>query len=202
MPRVSTLCHAQLALKLSTDAHSRPSRTTGEWRAANYVGQPIVNASGEKIGDVNDLLFDRTGKITTVVIGVGGFLGLGEKRVALPFEAVTYTEQNGVRQIMVPLTKEALHAAPDYKLTEKTTFDKMKETAGEVAQKAGEKAGELKDKAAEKIGNIARKNLQNRPHKWFASVCNHIFVSPHCLGAGRGFEVQLLLSATAIRFDP
>lgn len=134
----------------------KTEQTSGEWRAANYVGQPIVNASGEKIGDVNDLLFDRTGKITTVVIGVGGFLGLGEKRVALPFEAVTYNEQNGARQIMVPLTKEALLAAPDYKLTEKTTFDKVKETAGDVAQKASEKAVELKDKAAEKIGEMRK----------------------------------------------
>ena len=129
----------------------KTEQTADEWRIANYVGKPIVNAAGEKIGDVNDVLFDRSGKITTVVIGVGGFLGLGEKRVALPFEAITYGETDGKRQIMVSLTKEALQSAPDYKLTEKTTFDKVKETAGEVAQKAGEKAEELKDKAVEKI---------------------------------------------------
>jgi sporulation protein YlmC with PRC-barrel domain len=129
----------------------KTTQTEGEWRAVNYVGQPIVNAAGEKIGDVNDMLFDRTGKITTVVIGVGGFLGLGEKRVALPFEAVTYSEENGVRQIMVPLTREALQSAPDFVLTEKTTFDKVKEKAGEVATKASEKAGELKDQAVKKI---------------------------------------------------
>jgi uncharacterized protein YrrD len=129
----------------------KKEQVAGEWRIANYVGKPIVNATGEKIGDVNDVLFDRSGKITTVVIGVGGFLGLGEKRVALPFEAITYSETDGKRQIMVPLTKDALLAAPDYKLTEKTTFDKVKETAGEVAQKAGEKATELKDQAVQKI---------------------------------------------------
>lgn len=122
-----------------------------EWRIANYVGQPIVNASGEKIGDINDVMFDRSGKITTVVIGVGGFLGLGEKRVALPFEAITYTEEGGARQIMVPLTKETLMAAPDFKPTEKTTMDKVREAAGEVATKASEKASELKDKAVQKL---------------------------------------------------
>ncbi len=69
---------------------------------------------------------------------------------------MTYNEQNGTRQIMVPLTKEALLAAPDYKLTEKTTFDKVKETAADAAQKASEKAVELKDKAAEKIGEMRK----------------------------------------------
>jgi sporulation protein YlmC with PRC-barrel domain len=141
-----------LAMAQSTDSTAfKNTQSPEEWRVANYMGQPIVNSTGEKIGDVNDLLFDRSGKITTVVIGVGGFLGLGEKRVALPFTAVTYTENAGQRQIMVPLTKEALQSAPDYVLTEKTTFDKVKERAGEVANKASEKAGEIKDQAVKKI---------------------------------------------------
>jgi sporulation protein YlmC with PRC-barrel domain len=160
--RSTIIAAAFLTLATSVSAQAldatafKTEQTSGEWRVANYVGKPIVNASGEKIGDVNDLLFDRTGKITTIVIGVGGFLGLGEKRVALPFEAVTYNDQNGTRQIMVPLTKEALLAAPDYKLTEKTTFDKVKETAADAAQKASEKAVELKDKAAEKIDEMRK----------------------------------------------
>ena len=129
----------------------KTTQAPDEWRGVNYIGQPIVNSSGEKIGDVNDILFDRTGKITTVVIGVGGFLGLGEKRVALPFSAITYSEKDGVRQIMAPLTKEALQAAPEYKLTEKTAMDKVREKAGQVATKASEKAGELKDQAVKKI---------------------------------------------------
>lgn len=150
------------AIAQSTDSAFKLTQGANEWRVANYVGQPIVNASGEKIGDVSDMLFDRGGKITTVVVGVGGFLGLGAKQVALPFETVTYSEQNGERQIMVPLTKEALQAAPDYTLTEKTTFDKVKEQAGEVAEKAAEKAGELKDQAVKKIEEY-RKEDPNAP---------------------------------------
>jgi sporulation protein YlmC with PRC-barrel domain len=135
---------------LAADSAFKTTQAPEEWRIANYVGQPIVNDKGEKIGDVSDVLFDRSGRITTVVLGVGGFLGLGEKKVALPFEAVTYSETNGKREIMVPLTKEALQAAPDFKPTEKTTMDKVKETAGEVAVKAGEKAVEIKDQAVKK----------------------------------------------------
>jgi sporulation protein YlmC with PRC-barrel domain len=150
---------AALFLSLATAGYAQDTGVSAfkteqaedEWRIANYVGKPIVNATGEKIGDINDVLFDRTGKITTVVIGVGGFLGLGEKKVALPFEAITYSEEDGKRQIMVPLTKEALQSAPDFRLTEKTTMDKVRETASEVAAKASEKASEIKEEAVKKI---------------------------------------------------
>lgn len=154
--RVTLLGAALLAMVASAAAIAAESsafKTTQaaeEWRIANYVGKPILNDKGEKIGNIDDVLFDRTGKITTVVIGVGGFLGLGEKKVALPFEAITYSETAGKREIMVPLSKEALQTAPEFKATEKTTMDKVKETAGEVAHKAGEKAGEIKDQAVKK----------------------------------------------------
>jgi sporulation protein YlmC with PRC-barrel domain len=139
------------AMAQSTDSAFKLSQGVNEWRMVNYIGKPILNASGEKIGDVSDVLFERGGKITSVVVGVGGFLGLGAKQVAIPFEAVTYRDQDGERQIIVPLTKEALQAAPDYTATEKTTFDKVKEKAGEVAEQASTKAGELKDQAVKKI---------------------------------------------------
>ncbi|MBX2805761.1 MAG: PRC-barrel domain-containing protein [Hyphomicrobiales bacterium] len=128
----------------------KAEQSESEWRMATYIGSPIYSAGGEKMGDVKDVLFDRTGKIKTVVIGVGGFLGLGEKRVAVPFEVVTYVAENNGRQIVVPLTKEELQNAPAYKVSEKTTMEKMTETATEVAEKASEKAVELKDKAVEK----------------------------------------------------
>jgi hypothetical protein len=51
----------------------------------------------------------------------------------------------------VPLTKEALMTAPDFVYTEKTSMDKMREKAGEMATKASEKAGELKDQAVKKM---------------------------------------------------
>jgi sporulation protein YlmC with PRC-barrel domain len=151
------------AMAQSTGSAFKLSQGPNEWRIANYVGKPIVNASGEKIGDVSDIVFERNGKITTVVVGVGGFLGLGAKQVAIPFEAVTYSETNGERQIMVPLTKEALLAAPDYTLTEKTTYDKVKERAGEVAEKASEKAGELKDQAVKKIEEYRKEEPKEAP---------------------------------------
>jgi sporulation protein YlmC with PRC-barrel domain len=127
------------------------TQSADEWRANNFIGKPVVNASGERIGDVSDLLFDKSGKLSTVIIGVGGFLGLGAKNVGMRYETLTFSEKDGQRVIMVPLTKEALMAAPDYVYTEKTTLDKMREKAGELAEKAGEKAGELSEEAKKKI---------------------------------------------------
>jgi hypothetical protein len=56
-----------------------------------------------------------------------------------------------------------LLAAPDYTLTEKTTYDKVKERAGEVAEKASEKAGELKDQAVKKIEEYRKEEPKEAP---------------------------------------
>ena len=126
-------------------------QSPAEWRMNNYIGKPVVNASGERVGEISEVLFDKSGRVTSIVIGVGGFLGMGAKSVALPYQAITYGEKGGERQIVVPLTKDVLQAAPDYKLTEQTTMDKVRQKAGEAAEKASEKAGELKEKAKKKI---------------------------------------------------
>jgi hypothetical protein len=76
------------------------------------------------------------------------------------YETLTYTEKDGQRLITVPLTKEALLAAPDFVYTEKTSLDKMREKAGEMAQKAGEKAGELTEEAKKKY-----EEYRNQPPK-------------------------------------
>jgi sporulation protein YlmC with PRC-barrel domain len=152
-----------IAAYAADESAFKEKQTAGEWRMATYLGAPIYSAAGEKMGGVYDVLFDRTGKIQTVVIGVGGFLGLGEKRVAVPFEVVTYTEENNERRIVVPLTKEALQSAPAYEVSEKTTMEKVTETATEVAGKASEKAVELKDKAVEKYKEYQAGSEQENP---------------------------------------
>lgn len=65
---------------------------TGQWRASKVVGLKIYNDSNESLGSVNDLLFDKDGKIAAAVIGVGGFLGMGEHYVAVPFEKIKWSE--------------------------------------------------------------------------------------------------------------
>ena len=75
-----------------------------EWLARVFLGAAVQNSSGETIGDINDLVFDRSGHISTVVLGVGGFLGIGEKVVAVPFSALAFnTGKDGARIIVVSL---------------------------------------------------------------------------------------------------
>src|SRR5215218_2159869 len=65
---------------------------TGQWRASKLVGVDIYGSNNEKIGDVNEVLLDKSGQPQAVVIGVGGFLGVGSKDVALPWSAVQWKD--------------------------------------------------------------------------------------------------------------
>ena len=68
------------------------------------------------MGDINDLVIDKDGKVSAIVVGVGGFLGIGEKNVAVPFSAVTAAaDQNGKLKLTIQADKAALEAAPEFK---------------------------------------------------------------------------------------
>ncbi len=126
-----------------------------EWLAHVFIGADVQNTSGENVGDVRDLLFDRTGRISTVVIGVGGFLGVGEKHVAVPFSVLTYTSgKDGARIIAIALSKDELKLAPSFKATEKTRMDSVKDKASDIGQKTVDKAVEIKDQAVKKIDDM------------------------------------------------
>src|SRR3954451_14155255 len=77
----------------ASDTSSSPSSFQGNWRASKVVGLSVYNDKNESVGSINDLLTDKNGKITAVVIGVGGFLGVGEHLVAVPFEKVKFSTE-------------------------------------------------------------------------------------------------------------
>jgi sporulation protein YlmC with PRC-barrel domain len=87
---------------------------------SDYYNQSVYDNRDSKIGDVNDLLLDKSGKINAVIIGVGGFLGVGEKNVAVPFSSLKVAEKNGSRYLVLETTKYALQTAPGY------TYDRSK----------------------------------------------------------------------------
>jgi sporulation protein YlmC with PRC-barrel domain len=60
----------------------------------NFYKQNVYDPSDNKIGGVDDILIDKEGRVTAVIIGVGGFLGMGEKDVAVPFSSVRASEKN------------------------------------------------------------------------------------------------------------
>ncbi|WP_454620491.1 PRC-barrel domain-containing protein [Bradyrhizobium cenepequi] len=76
-----------------TTSTTAPSSFKGNWRASKMAGLNVYNDSNESIGSINDMLMDKSGNIKGVVIGVGGFLGVGEHLVAVPFEKVKFVNE-------------------------------------------------------------------------------------------------------------
>ena len=74
-------------------AAASSSSFQGNWRASKLVGLSVYNDNNESVGSINDLLMDKSGGIKAVVIGVGGFLGVGEHLVAIPFEKVKFVNE-------------------------------------------------------------------------------------------------------------
>ena len=96
-----------------------PAGTT----VTNFYKQNVYDPSDSKIGDVDDMLIDKEGRVTALIIGVGGFLGMGEKNVAIPFSDIRASEKNNNKWYLVlNTTKDALKTAPGY------TYDKTKTT--------------------------------------------------------------------------
>jgi sporulation protein YlmC with PRC-barrel domain len=69
------------------------STFNGNWRVSKVVGLNVYNDSNESIGSINDLLTDKSGNIKGIVIGVGGFLGMGTHLVAVPFDKVKFVSE-------------------------------------------------------------------------------------------------------------
>lgn len=85
--------------------------------ASTIIGKSAVNSQDEGIGEINDLVTDRSGKILAALIGVGGFLGIGEKDVAVRFEDLKLArDENNDVKVVLNISKETLASAPDYKL--------------------------------------------------------------------------------------
>jgi sporulation protein YlmC with PRC-barrel domain len=87
----------------------------------NYYKQNVYDPSDKKIGEIADVLVTPGGRVTAVIISVGGFLGMGEKHVAAPFEAIRATEQGNKMYLVLNTTKEALKNAAGYKYDKNTT---------------------------------------------------------------------------------
>lgn len=88
---------------------------TGAWHTKDFFRSRVYNMAGERVGDVNDILIDN-GQVTAIVIGVGGFLGIGEKEVSLaPDQVKRMVHSDGETYFTVNTTKDQLQAAPEYK---------------------------------------------------------------------------------------
>jgi sporulation protein YlmC with PRC-barrel domain len=90
---------------------------------ADWYKQNVYDPSDNKIGEIMDVLVSPDGHATALIVGVGGFLGAGEKDVAVPFSAVKHTMKDKKIYLTMDTTKDALKAAPGFKYDrEKTTW--------------------------------------------------------------------------------
>jgi sporulation protein YlmC with PRC-barrel domain len=81
----------------------------------NFYKQNVYDPGNNKIGEVDDVLLGADGRINALVIGVGGFLGIGEKHVIVPFTAVKAERKDNKWQLVTNSTKDELKAAPGFK---------------------------------------------------------------------------------------
>lgn len=124
----STATFAQQLGQMSPGAMSPSSTATlmamvpGDYvTVTNYYKQNVYDPSDNKIGEIADVLVNKEGHITAVIISVGGFLGMGEKDVAAPFEAIRATQKGSESYLVMNTTKDALKSAPGYKYDRNTT---------------------------------------------------------------------------------
>jgi sporulation protein YlmC with PRC-barrel domain len=87
--------------------------------AETLIGRNIVNPAGETIGEIESVVIDQDGTVRHVIVGVGGFLGVGERNVALPWESLTISD-NG-ETVVAAATKEQLEAMPEHRYPEAIT---------------------------------------------------------------------------------
>jgi sporulation protein YlmC with PRC-barrel domain len=100
-----------------TDTDGYFAATAGQLLASGLIGENVYNSTAEnaeKIGDVNDVVMGPNGAADAVIIGVGGFLGIGEKAIAVDFDRLTWVEKDGDRWLVVEATKAQLEAAPAF----------------------------------------------------------------------------------------
>jgi len=97
--------------------------------ATRLIDQPVYSSNGddaEEIGNVTDLVFSENGEITAVIIGVGGFLGIGEKSVAVDFSELEFSlAADNTERWVLPTTADALNGAPDFVWEEDEPADAM-----------------------------------------------------------------------------
>jgi sporulation protein YlmC with PRC-barrel domain len=117
------------AIAQSTTAPSSPSAAQaagnmyystqpGQMRASKLLGLNIKNANNETIGEINELILDKAGRVAAVVVGVGGFLGIGQREVAIDYSALNVQydpnamTDAGATTVTVNANKDSLKSAP------------------------------------------------------------------------------------------
>jgi sporulation protein YlmC with PRC-barrel domain len=120
------------------------------------IGANVVNKDGAVIGDIEDVILNTSNEIEGVLIGTGGMLGVGEKKIGVRYSALVFEKKDGKTIIKLPAaSKDVLTALEPYKRAEKKSLlDKAKERAQGLTERTKEGAGPALEKAKE-VGKAA-----------------------------------------------
>jgi hypothetical protein len=117
MTKPSTSTQSSMSSSTADQAAFIQNQHATDWRGSKLIGATVYGPDNSSIGDINDVLIANDGKVNAVVIGVGGFLGVGEKNVAVPFEKLNVTrkpESASIDKITVSYSKDELKNAPKF----------------------------------------------------------------------------------------
>jgi len=108
----SAYVHAADSKTLSVSQQEISTAQKGWSAKKDIIGKAVYNDNNEKIGDVNDVIFSRNNSASFVVVGAGGFLGMGEHDVAVPLSRIKHDKD---KLILPGATKEALKKMPEFR---------------------------------------------------------------------------------------
>jgi hypothetical protein len=100
---------AQRTAPAAPAASAQPARIEG----SHLIGLTLRNPANESIGEIDDVIVDADGRVRQVVVGVGGFLGIGEHKVAIAWDQLTFDATRDVA--VINMTKDQLRAMPEYR---------------------------------------------------------------------------------------
>ena len=121
------------------------------------IGTDVVNVMDEEVGTIADLVMDQEQKLVGVVLSVGGFLGIGEKWVAIPVDEIDFPAGDQPARLLVAVTEEQLTNAPDF-----VTRDDGRGGAGSRAGAAAADAATAADPAAHRGQPVTGRQAPDR----------------------------------------
>ena len=112
---------APIAPNTSASTKVMPTPPAQSASVTNWYKQTVYDSANASVGQIMDVLLQPDGKVSAVSVGVGGFLGMGDHSVAVPFSAVTHTMRDGKTHLTMEMTKDALKNAPGLRYDSATT---------------------------------------------------------------------------------
>jgi hypothetical protein len=102
-----------------------PGTGTAEVKGARLIGADVVNSANDKLGDVDEVLVTTDGRVNAIVVAMGGVLGMGERKVVLPFERLRFSSQGNDLVVKTDVSLETLNAMPEYRDPSRASSDQQ-----------------------------------------------------------------------------